>query len=510
MAYVYRYWFLDHTMQATEYLETYGVEDVLRRAVAAVVKERPADPIRAISAFCLAHAAAGQHNDALDLSTPKVELKSGALVRLPASLSASVASLTHLDVGGNRGLTTLDGIETLCNLRVLFCPSCGLGPRLPAGGPLSTLPSLFMLGLKDNGLRELDGAALPSSLVWLIAPQNDIGTVLHPGRLGGVRKLMLSHNRLTTEGVAATIAAIPSLEMLRVACNALEAPPGTAFAHPKLAWLAIGGNPYSNRCAEAALEVAGTDGSGAVRLPDASEVVVSDVELGRGSGAVVRRGTWGDRRVAVKIWSEEKFSDGDARGEWTMGRLTGGCPTIVATLAAWDQPSLGMCSQLLEGASAVGGPPNFDSVTRDTFSAGKHARLAPLRAAHVARTVAQACAWLHQRGLMHGDVYLHNTLRIPSPSTVAADIVHLSDLGAASAYDRSAHGMLEKLEVRSFGYLVLDLLHNLAPDDDGGSPDGGTVVQGLAKLAERCIGTDCSALPAFVELVSILTKAPFL
>ena len=42
---------------------------------------------------------------------------------------------------------------------------------------------------------------------------------------------------------------------------------------------------------------------------------MSEVELGRGSGAVVRRGKWGARDVAVKIWSEEKFSDGDARGE---------------------------------------------------------------------------------------------------------------------------------------------------------------------------------------------------
>ena len=40
----------------------------------------------------------------------------------------------------------------------------------------------------------------------------------------------------------------------------------------------------------------------------------------------------------------------------------------------WEQPALGMAVELLRGASAVGGPPNFDTCTRDTFTEGTHAR----------------------------------------------------------------------------------------------------------------------------------------
>ena len=134
------------------------------------------------------------------------------------------AALEHLDVGGNP-LTSLDGIGALRNLRILFATGCSLGPTLPAGGELSTLPKLRMLSVKENGLACLDAAALPPGLVWLIAAQNAISAVLSPERLSGVRKLMLSHNCLSAEAVEALVPAIPALEMLRLANNKLEALP---------------------------------------------------------------------------------------------------------------------------------------------------------------------------------------------------------------------------------------------------------------------------------------------
>ena len=47
----------------------------------------------------------------------------------------------------------------------------------------------------------LDGTALPASLEWLIAKENDIATVRNAARLSRVRKFGLSHNQLTTEAV---------------------------------------------------------------------------------------------------------------------------------------------------------------------------------------------------------------------------------------------------------------------------------------------------------------------
>ena len=139
---------------------------------------------------------------------------------------------------------------------------------------------------------------------------------------------------------------------------------------------------------------------GVEQLADGSEVEVG-AELGRGSGAVVREGAWRAKAVAVKVWHganptpdptptptptpdrnpnpnpnpnvalkvwhDACSSDGLARDEWQMGQLTGGCPDLVRTLAAWEQPALGMAVELLRGASAVGGPPNFDTCSREAF-----------------------------------------------------------------------------------------------------------------------------------------------
>ena len=65
--------------------------------------------------------------------------------------------VAHVDVGTNP-LTTLEGIQHLERLRILFCTGCKLGPELPAGGPLSQVGTLYMLSLAGNGLTVLDGA----------------------------------------------------------------------------------------------------------------------------------------------------------------------------------------------------------------------------------------------------------------------------------------------------------------------------------------------------------------
>jgi serine/threonine protein kinase len=249
----------------------------------------------------------------------------------------------------------------------------------------------------------------------------------------------------------------------------------------------------------AALAACVTEGGGAEHLPDASAVTISAHELGRGSGAVVRRGEWRGVPIAAKLWSSDKFSDGDARSEWVMGRLTGGCAELVRTLAAWEAPSLGMAVELLDGASAVGGPPSMSSVTRDAFDEGKHAKLSARQAVEVARTVARAAAWMHARGLMHGDLYLHNTLRAPRDEG-EADIVRLSDLGAACAYDRHAHAGLERLEVRSYGWLVEDLLSWRKPTTDADAD----LDAALRRVAAMCLADAHADRPSFDEVARLL------
>ena len=100
----------------------------------------------------------------------KLNLRNQGLVQVPAEVWAC-KQLTQLDIGGNP-VTALEGIQALGKLRIFFATGCKLGPVLPPDGPLAQVGSLTMLSLADNGLKVLDGAALPASLEWLIAKQN--------------------------------------------------------------------------------------------------------------------------------------------------------------------------------------------------------------------------------------------------------------------------------------------------------------------------------------------------
>jgi len=424
--------------------------------------------------------------------------------------------LVQLDLGGNRALDSLDGIDRLPRLRILFASGCGLAD-LPPHGPLSRA-QLSMLALKANGMTLLDGDALPATLVWFIAANNAIRAVRAPHRLQKVRKLMLSHNALTTEALEPLIDAASSLEMLRVACNKLETLPAAIGRHPKLAWLAIGGNPYAQRqlearCARAqdsAASEAASEAEGAPLLlasSESPELAIGEEVLGRGSGATVVIGSLRGLPVAVKLWTAAHFSDGDARGEWEMGRLTGACTHVVRTLAVFQAPQLGMVLELLDGASAAGGPPSFDSVTRDALDTTAQA-LALADALRVAREVGSALAWLHSRGLMHGDIYLHNTLLCfehpPPAGERRVSAVRLSDFGAAACYSKTDDGhALERVEVRSFGYLLDDLAILCRSTESASAPDV-HIRNALAALAERCCTAESEQAPGFAQIVDEL------
>lgn len=318
---------------------------------------------------------------------------------------------------------------------------------------LALSPSLRMLGVKDNKLTRIDGNALPTSLEWLIAAGNQIQELPNIARLQRIRKLMLSHNHLTCDSLAA-VADIPALEMIRVAANRLESFPEALLRHPRLAWVAVGSNPFAERAIEKQL----AEGPKTV---DFSEVTLGD-RLGSGAGATVHQGTWHDRKVAVKVWDSECFSDGTAVGEWAINRVASnpGHVSLVGVLGAFDEPKRGLILELLQGATAAAGPPTFSTVTRDALPChgGPGPRYAIAAVQEIALAVASAAAYLHEKGLMHGDIYLHNTLVVlDGPNKDAANVkdVRLSDFGAASAIENPS---LRKLEVRSYGWLLQDLL----------------------------------------------------
>jgi serine/threonine protein kinase len=101
-------------------------------------------------------------------------------------------------------------------------------------------------------------------------------------------------------------------------------------------------------------------------------------------------------------------------------------------------------------------------------------------------------AHLHQRGIMHGDLYAHNTLVHASLPPL------LSDFGAASRYvpDGPHAGWLQALDVCAFGYLLGELL--AACPQAASRP-------GLAALADTCTQADSHLRPSFGQIVAQLS-----
>ena len=404
---------------------------------------RPLADLRTLAARPSAAAASA---DRLRLLV-RLHLRDAGLEALPATIT-QCSALSRLDVSGNalRDLPPLDGLQAL---RTLIADRNRLAPALAPGKAVSRAKSLRTLAVDGNGIEgPLDARGLPKAIVSLSAADNAIDALPHFGRLSSLRKLVLSNNALTEEGLKPA-AVVDTLEELRVASNRLRSVPAALLEHPTLAWLSLGGNP----CADEPLR----NYAAAEPLPTVawSALEVAGERVAASDGSHVRRAVWAKANgaaahVAVKTWrGGGAVADGTAPGALLVaGLITGPClhkafATTVGT--AGDA----LVVEDLPGAVAVGCPPTFETVTRATFRGD--GKLSPGAALTICGSVIDALQWLHARDIMHGGISMHNILACEGSA------VRLCGYGMASAYDRKAVGdWLEIIETRAFACLMED------------------------------------------------------
>jgi serine/threonine protein kinase len=117
----------------------------------------------------------------------------------------------------------------------------------------------------------------------------------------------------------------------------------------------------------------------------------------------------------------------------------------------------------------------------------------------IATTIASVAAQLHSKGIMHSDLYAHNTLIDDEGNTL------FGDFGAAGFYDTTdtkTARALERLEVSAFGYLLDDLL-NLCSDRES------RAWLKIAELRDACLAPDVLSRPGFAYLNEELGKLRF-
>ncbi|MEG9526648.1 MAG: leucine-rich repeat-containing serine/threonine-protein kinase [Hyphomicrobiales bacterium] len=417
-----------------------------------------------------------------DLASARELRLPDGLAEFPREVLDLADTLEVLDLGRGSLSDLPDDLGRLRRLRVLF----GSGnpfTRLPP--VLGACPTLSQVGFRGCGIREVPPDSLPRDLRWLTLTDNQIEHL--PDTLGErplLQKLMLSGNRVAA--LPDSLSAADDLELIRLSCNRLEALPAWLVRLPRLAWIAFAGNP-----AEPATEPAGSP-----RVPWA-DLTVGDL-LGEGASGQVFRAVWtspaGARDVALKLFKGAMTSDGLPEREMEACLAAGTHPALTGALGRITGHPAGAQGLLLrllpQHWRVLAGPPSLASCSRDVYSPSL--RLDPAQVRHIARSVAEAVAHLHGRGLLHGDVYAHNTLW-----DAATGAAVLSDFGAASALPPGETGSaLMRVEVRAVGILLGELLdHCTAPPES------------LRTLARACTQADPARRPSLPEFVATIGRA---
>jgi serine/threonine protein kinase len=230
-------------------------------------------------------------------------------------------------------------------------------------------------------------------------------------------------------------------------------------------------------------------------------------KLGEGASGVIYRagldsaaaGVIGvaESEVAVKLFKGTLTSDGLPQSEMAACISAGAHPNLIQVLgklSGHPQGVEGLVMSLVDPAyKNLAGPPSFETCTRDVYA--DDLRFSVQDVLTIAKGVAGLAAQLHARGLMHGDLYAHNTLLGPDGHAL------IGDFGAASfvdVADRKTAEALERLEVRAYGCLLEELLERVEGASVGA--DMKVSVQQLTELRDRCLQVDTTSRPSFDEI----------
>ncbi len=415
-------------------------------------------------------------------------------------------TLEVLNLSGNRLKDLPPELAGMHRLKVIFC-SGNAFTTLPE--VLGACPALEMVGFKANQIGVVPAQALPQTLRWLTLTDNAITDL--PRALGerpALQKLLLAGNQLRT--LPASLAQASRLELIRLSANQLNTLPLWLTELPRLSWLALAGNPLGwNTPGLNGLNCPSGPGSDMTANGAPLESVpwkdlVVDALLGEGASGLIYRVHRAGSSVplALKLFKGALTSDGLPEHELAAcvaaGQHLALC-TPIAKLADHPQGLHGLLLPLIPPHyTNLAAPPSLDSCTRDVYPSTL--QLSAPTALRLAAHLAQALAHLHQRGVLHGDVYAHNVLWNPASGNAL-----LSDFGAATLLPRGSAALqrsLQALDVRAFGCLLEELVARVPPD--GPYAD---VLNDVSAMVQACLRLEGRERPTMFELEDHLARS---
>ena len=408
------------------------------------------------------------------------------LTVFPEELYRYTDTLEVLDLSGNALDSLPNDFIRFSNLRILFL-SNNKFEILPS--ILGALPNLDIIGFKANQINDVPELSLPASLRWLILTDNKIKEL--PRSIGlclKLQKVMLAGNDL--HALPIEMALCRNIELLRISANKIKELPLWLMSLPKLAWFAFAGNPCSFQSDERKKKT---------NIIHWDSITIKE-QLGEGASGVIYKAALKDSvlDVAVKIFKGAVTSDGlpiDEMRACIQAGLHYNLVPVKAIITHHPDHKEGLVMDLIpSNYSNLGLPPNFVTCTRDTFLL--HQVFSIDEIIYIARGIAEVTIQLHDKGIMHGDLYAHNIL-------VNAEYhALLGDFGAAtifSIHDLNVASCFEKIEVRAYGCLLEDLLDRVLTHQESEK-------EYLVSLKNECVLENMELRPTFKSILERLSK----
>ena len=412
------------------------------------------------------------------------------LTEFPTDIFSLADTLQILDLSGNNLSSLPPDFHRLHQLKILFLSNNDftLMPEV-----LGKCEQLDIIGFKSNKIEVVSENALPSNTRWLILTNNRLRELPKSiGKCARMQKLMLAGNQLKTLPIE--LKECRNLGLLRISANQMEELPEWLLTLPKLSWIAFAGNPF---CKEYSIV------EPALTAIDWKEITLVE-KIGEGASGIIWKALWQresgqEVQVAVKLFKGAVTSDGLPDDEMNACMLAGNHPTMVNLLgkvAHHPANANGLVLSLIEPHyTNLGQPPSFESCTRDVYDATTSFSLKDTLT--ITLGIASVAQQLHQKGILHGDLYAHNTL-------IGYDAHPLfGDFGAASFYNSKdgKAALFERIEVSAFGCLLEDLLNHTR--DANVYPE---LFDALVELKNDCMQLEVSSRPSFKKIGENLSR----